>query len=305
MRRLPTIHRFVFIPLILIAVGCADRTMGFRDGVIEGGQLVEARRDASVLLIDVRNEADYNAGHVAGAIHLDAGQWKIDSLSDETNLTHIAFWRQRIGDAGVNGRDPVVIYDDGQMTGAARIWFILQHFGAANVAVLDGGFSSLKPRIDSGVIRLDTAPTIASAVAFRPDSEHGGSVGLASKKHVMTALDNPRVQVLDTRSAEEYDGTKRLRNPRGGHLPGALNLPHRDLLNADGRLKSRNELAEIFREAGFRKDRPVITHCQSGGRASLAALAAHRAGYRHVLNYYQSFGDWSADAGCPVEPSKD
>lgn len=304
MRRPRTIHRFAFIPLILFAVGCADSTKGVHDGVIERGAIADVETKTP-LLIDVRDEADYRKGHVPGAVHLDVRQWYIDSMTAETDLTQIDFWRKRIGDIGVNGRDPVVIYDDGRMTGAARVWFILQHFGAARVAVLDGGFPSLKPQIDSGAIALATTPTPAAPVAFRPKREHGGPVGLVNREQVQAALEDPRVGILDTRTAGEYGGTDRRGNPRGGHLPGARNLPHQNLLNADGRLKTREDLTAIFEKAGFRKDQPMITHCQSGGRASLAALAAQRAGFRHVLNYYQSFGDWSADASCPVETSQD
>ncbi|MCB9853328.1 MAG: sulfurtransferase [Phycisphaerales bacterium] len=270
-------------------------------GVIERSQFTALRADAPIVLIDVRDEAAYNAGHVAGAIHVDAKQWKTDSLADATDLTHVAYWRKRIGDIGVDGNSPVVVYDDGRMTEASRVWFILQHFGASEVVVLDGGYPSLKPQIDRNEITVSTAPSRVNRVEFRPKKGHGGNVGLANRTQVMAALDNPRVQILDTRTAGEYAGTDLRKNPRGGHIPKALNLPHKQLLDADGRLKSREELARIFEEAGFCKDRPVITHCQSGGRASLAALAAERAGYRHVLNYYESFGEWAADGTCPVE----
>lgn len=303
-RRLSKATLIAPLALILLAPGCTARSTTFSDGVIEGGQIAALRSERPIVLIDVRDEPVYNAGHVAGAVHVDAKQWKTDSLTDAADLTHVAFWRDRIGETGVSGATPVVIYDDGRMTEAARVWFILQHFGVGDVAVLDGGYPSLQPQIENGAIAVSTTPTRAEAVEFWPEHGHGGDVGLANRKQVTAALDNPRVQIFDTRTAGEYAGTNLRRNPRGGHIPRAVNLPHKDLLNADGRLKSREELAKIFKDAGFRKDRPIITHCQSGGRASLAALAAERAGYRHVMNYYESFGKWSADAGCPVETPK-
>jgi thiosulfate/3-mercaptopyruvate sulfurtransferase len=69
----------------------------------------------------------------------------------------------------------------------------------------------------------------------------------------------------------------------------------------DGRPRPPEELAALFDCAGFQGSHPIIiTHCDGGGRASLAALAAERAGYGPVMNYYLSFGDWAADARCPV-----
>jgi thiosulfate/3-mercaptopyruvate sulfurtransferase len=106
--------------------------------------------------------------------------------------------------------------------------------------------------------------------------------------------------VFDARTREEHLGREARGNPRAGHVPGAINLPHKDLLDESGKLTKPEELAALFDQAGFEKGQPIITHCQSGGRASLAALAAARAGYGPVFNYYLSFGDWAADASCPV-----
>lgn len=302
----PTFRWPAALAVALIATGCTARQSRLSD-VVEPDQLAVTAEasdtHAASLFIDVRDDAAYKAGHVAGAIHVDAKQWKIDSLAPETDLTHIAFWRKRIGDLGVDGKDPVLIYGDGRMTEAARVWFILQHFGAKS-AVVDGGYPALRPAIAWGAMSVSTTPTTPTPVEFRPAEGHGGRVGIANRTQVTQALDNPRVQILDTRTPGEYTGADLRKNPRGGHLPKAINLPHKQLLTTDGRLKSPEELAKIFESAGFHKGRPIIAHCQSGGRASLAALAAQRAGYGPVLNYYASFGDWAADASCPVVKPK-
>jgi len=120
---------------------------------------------------------------------------------------------------------------------------------------------------------------------------------------VREAIERHDAQILDTRTVGEYAGEDLRKNSRGGHMPTAINLPHKQLLDEQGKLKSPETLAAIFAEAGFKHGEPVITLCQSGGRASLAALAAERAGYGPVLNYYLSFGDWAADATCPLEQS--
>ncbi|TGN49789.1 hypothetical protein E4L95_18010 [Paracoccus liaowanqingii] len=85
-----------------------------------------------------------------------------------------------------------------------------------------------------------------------------------------------------------------------GHLPGAAHLDHRDLLDGQ-RLRPASELAQMMADAGFDGGSPVITHCQGGGRAALAALAAITAGQADVRVYYLSFGDWAADESCPLQ----
>lgn len=118
---------------------------------------------------------------------------------------------------------------------------------------------------------------------------------------MLRAIEQHEAQIFDARTQDEYVGKDLRKNSRGGHLPTAINLPHTQLLNEQGKLKSPEELAKLFEQAGFERGQPVITHCDGGGRASLAALAAARAGYGPVMNYYLSFGDWAADASCPVE----
>ncbi|HPF39490.1 MAG TPA: rhodanese-like domain-containing protein [Phycisphaerae bacterium] len=303
MRTGPVRRRYAVSVLIATLIaGCAERSGRFRDIVVERDSFAEqlaAPAPRPIVVIDVRDETAYDAGHIDGAIHVDAKRWKTESLADATDLTHIADWRRRIGDLGVNGDSHVVIYGDGRMTEASRVWFILQHFGVRHVAVLDGGYPALAPAIDAGRIRVNRTRTTPVAVRFVPDNREA-AVDLANRSQLMSALDNPRVQILDTRTAGEFEGVDLRKNPRGGHIPGAINLPHKDLLNTEGRLKSKEELAELFRRAGFRKGRTIITHCQSGGRASLTALAAERAGYGPVMNYYKSFGEWSADRALPI-----
>ncbi len=200
----------------------------------------------------------------------------------------------------MSGREPVVIYDDGRMTEAARAWFIFQHFGVADAAVVNGGYLALEPLLADGRIPVSREATMPKRATFQPAADAKGGIGLVDRQRVREAIDRGEAQVFDARTPDEYTGKDRKSNPRGGHLPTAINLSHKKLLDASGRLKSPEELATLFQKAGFERGWPIITHCQSGGRSSLAALAAARAGYGPVMNYYLSFGEWAADATCPV-----
>lgn len=295
----------VTLGVLLMCTGCASTQRAPLGNVIEPEALASRTSDKAatgrLIILDVREATAYNAGHVAGAVHADPKQWKDESLSSETGLSHEALWHGRIGALGVTSDDAVVVYDDGRMTEAARVWFIFQHFGVPDVAVLNGGYRALEPLIASKRVPVDQEPRPAKPVQFRPASGSSGTVGLVERQRVLRAIENREAQVFDARTQEEYIGKDLRKNSRGGHLPTAINLPHTQLMNADGKLKAPSELAKIFKDAGFKRGEPVITHCDGGGRASLAALAAERAGYGPVMNYYLSFGDWAADASCPVE----
>ena len=107
------------------------------------------------------------------------------------------------------------------------------------------------------------------------------------------------VRIFDARTAGEFAGEDLRRNSRGGHLPGARLLPHANLLDA-GRLRPADELQQLLTDAGFQSGDHIVTHCDGGGRAALAAAAAVRAGYQDVRAYYRSFADWANDESCAI-----
>lgn len=258
-------------------------------------ELIETGDDG--VLLDVRDAASYDAGHLPTAVRVDPQLWKQLSLDPATGLDHAAQWRHRVGQLGIDANDTVFVIDDGSMKQAARVWFLLQHLGAQQVFVVDGGWPAVLA--SSPDAELVTEPYVPIPERFSPPAR-AEAVALADRQRVRRAVDSGDAQVLDVRSDAEWLGQELRTNPRGGHLPGAIHLPHTQLLGADGRMLPPDELARVLIEAGLDPDRPVITHCDGGGRAALAALTTARAGLGPVENYYLSFGDWAADASCPL-----
>lgn len=247
---------------------------------------------AAFRLLDVREPAAFEAGHPAGAVRVPIELWEAAAKAGETSLENVAYWEQAISALGIDGRTPTVIYDDGRMTEAARVWFILQYFGA-EAFILNGGL----PAIAQPDTPLATARSAAPSAAFRA-RPGAGFVGLVDRQALKAEL-GTEVRIFDARTAAEFVGDDLRRNARGGHLPGARLLPHADLL-AQGRLRSAGELREILTSAGFRPGDHIVTHCDGGGRAALAAVAAARAGYDDVRAHYLSFSDWAKDESCPI-----
>jgi thiosulfate/3-mercaptopyruvate sulfurtransferase len=260
-----------------------------RDPIVEPDGLPQL---ASFRLLDVREPAAFDSGHPAKATRVPIEAWEAAARSAETSLENVSYWEHAISALGLDGRVPAVVYDDGRMTEAARVWFILQYFGAGAL-ILNGGWPSLQGREDLVAAAVGPAP----AATFKA-RRGAGPVGLVDRQVLKSELDGS-VRIFDARTAGEFSGEDLRRNARGGHLPGARLLPHADLLDA-GRLRSPDELRDRLSAAGFQPGDHIVTHCDGGGRAALAAAAAVRAGYDSVRAYYLSFADWAKDESCPI-----
>ena len=233
-----------------------------------------------------------DAGRRADIARVPIEVWEAAAKSGETSFENIGYWERAIAALGVDGSVPAVIFDDGRMTEAARVWFILQYFGA-EAFILNGGWPAIQNRKDlRGLVPKTDPPMIFRT---RPGT---GPVGLVDRQTLKAELDAD-VRIFDARTAGEFAGEDFRRNSRGGHLPGARLLPHASLLDGD-RLRPIEELQQLLTSAGFQSGDRLVTHCDGGGRAALAAAAALRAGYRDVRAYYLSFADWARDESCAV-----
>jgi thiosulfate/3-mercaptopyruvate sulfurtransferase len=221
-----------------------------------------------------------------GMICVPIETWIERAKQTRSGLDDLDFWQREIDALGV-GQDAVtVVLDDGRMTEAARVWFILQYFGLP-VSVLNGGRPGLH-RTPSQV------PRRTEPFTLKPGT---GKVGLKDRAGLKSELD--AVQIFDARSAAEFSGEDLKGNARGGHLPGAANLPHDALLDGSY-LRPASDLARHLAAAQIDGSKPIVSHCNGGGRAALAAIAAVMAGRDDVHVYYLSFADWAADETCSI-----
>jgi thiosulfate/3-mercaptopyruvate sulfurtransferase len=261
--------------------------------------LVDAQsiRDLEVAQIwDVREEQAYLSGHWPGAVWLDVKRWESLARSADHGLDQKAAWEKEISRFGVSSAVPVLIYDDGRMTEAARIWFILQLYGV-DARVIDGGWKALISVLPTSGHEVDAHYPVATT--FRTPDNYVPTVKLVNRELLRETLLG-KVQILDARTPAEYAGTDLRSNSRGGHLPGAKSVPHSGLLNENGTLKDAEHLRAGLEGADLDLNTPLVTHCDAGGRAALAALAAVAAGHHDVSAYYLSYSDWAADNSCSI-----
>lgn len=259
------------------------------DPVIEASSLPTL---PAFCLLDARSAPAFEERHPTGAVRVPMETWITASQEEKTSLDNVAYWELQIRALGVGNDTPAVIYDDGRMIDAARVWFILQYFGAKPL-IVNGGWPQL-----AGMTLTARPPGTSPEFKAQASS---GSVGLVDRHQLKAQIENQSAsaKLLDVRTAAEFKGEDLRRNKRGGHLPGAQLLPHAELMK-DGKLLDPAALRSMLMQAGIQDGDAVVMHCDAGARAALASVAALRAGYKDVHAYYLSFADWARDDSCPL-----
>ncbi len=236
---------------------------------------------------------DYLEAHIPGARFLD-----IEALSDSSNpAPHMLPSAEDFGAAmeraGIGRDDSIVVYDNSPLHTAARGWFTLRHFGARNVAILDGGFDKWKAE-GRPIERGEPEPRTASFDA----AVRAGEV--VTKQQILRGIGS---QLVDARGRPRFEGSEPEPRPgmELGHIPGARNIPYSSLYNADGTFKSAGELRRIFEEARCDPTQPFVASCGSGVTACSPIFAAHLLGNDESRLYDGSWSEWGADPATPKE----
>lgn len=285
------------VPIILAAACTLLRAgdLAERNVLIEPAALAAwlERADAP-LVLDCRDEGEVRAARIPGAVRVDVRAWREASRRPE-GLVDEAGWSARIGALGITAGRPVVVYDAQASYRAATIRWLLRYWGVRDVRLLNGGWPAWRA---AGLPVTTDPPVVPRPAPFRarPDSRV-----LATKQEILRALAGGEVQVLDVRSPAEYTG-KTVNTARGGHIPGAINIDWKQFVHTDGdqRFAEAARVRDLLTEAGIDPHRPVIVHCRTGARSSVAFAALEAAGVPGVENYYLSFAEWSRDPRCPV-----
>jgi thiosulfate/3-mercaptopyruvate sulfurtransferase len=238
---------------------------------------------------------EYLKAHIPGAVFFD-----INAIADkETDLPHMLPGPDQFGAAlsalGISEKDTIVVYDGKGLYSAPRVWWTLRIFGAKEVFILDGGMPAWK---------AEGRPTDAGEVQRAPRTFKAemdtGAVAMVSD--VQMALNNEDVQVVDARSAGRFAGTEPepRKGLRGGHMPGALNVPFAEIV-ANGRLAAPEKIAAAFAKGGVDTDKPIIASCGSGVTAVVLALGLDAIGKKIPRVYDGSWTEWASRADLPVE----
>jgi thiosulfate/3-mercaptopyruvate sulfurtransferase len=258
--------------------------------------------DPQVRLLEVDvNTRSYDEGHIPGAVGLN---WKQDLQDqvvrapvDKSHLEHL------LSKAGVSNDTTVIVYGDNNNWFAAWALWILKYYGHKDVRLLDGG--RVKWLADKREITTEV-PTYerTSYTAQWPKEDIR-----AYRDQVLAWLKQEHIALVDVRSPAEYSG--QLLAPenlpqegaqRGGHIPGAKNIPWASAVNEDGTFKTAEELKALYGGKGVTPNKEVIAYCRIGERSSHTWFVLYYLlGYDKVRNYDGSWTEWGSLIGAPIE----
>ena len=251
--------------------------------------------DASWYMPDEKREPakEFEVAHIPGAVFFD-----IDGIADHaTDLPHMmptaGEFSRMVGALGIGDGETIVVYDGTGLFSAPRAWWMLKAMGHKDVKVLDGGFPKWKREGHA----IETGPAHASSKFFTAIPK---PAIMRDFDAVMGIVKDRSAQMVDARSASRFNAQEPepREGVRGGHMPGAINVPWRKMVAADGTLKPQAELREAFADVDI--NQPIVTTCGSGISAAILMLALNEIGAHDVALYDGSWTEWGARPEAPV-----
>ncbi|MDG6926037.1 MAG: sulfurtransferase [Nitrososphaerota archaeon] len=272
--------------------------------LVDTNWVLQHHRDANVRVAEVDYDpaANYAVGHIPGAVLFD---WKKD-INDPVRRDILSKEQLEslFSSAGITKDTWIILYGDFNNWFAAFAFWVFKYYGVQNVKLLNGGRKKWL---------LEDKPVTKDVPTYPREEFRASSVNQhlrVYKDEVSKALGKGDKVLVDVRGPKEYSG-EILAPPeyptehaqRGGHIPGAKNIPWAQTVNdADGTFKSREEIAALYAPKGVTADKEVITYCRIGERSSHSwFVLTYLLGYPHVRNYDGSWAEWGNSVGTPIE----
>lgn len=262
--------------------------------VIEPEQLESILNSDDIVVIDLSKASSYQQAHVPGAFFLEYGAIlrnegrTMGLLPDVDTLSNI------FSGLGIGPDTHVVAYDDEGGGKAARLLWTLEAMGHNRASLLNGGLHAwVNEQHPLSADIEQPSPTLFTA---KPTD---GPIADAS--YIMSKLDDPQYQLMDARSAGEYQGMKRFAE-KSGHIPGAINMDW--VLAMDQtknlRLKEKAELETMLNNFCFDRSKEITVYCHTHHRSSLSYIMLKHMGFEKVKGYPGSWSDWGNRSETPV-----
>jgi thiosulfate/3-mercaptopyruvate sulfurtransferase len=268
--------------------------------IVSTGWLASHLNDQSLVLLEVGDKKDYDAGHIRRAQFIQLsdlskprGQGLILELPPVDQL------KATFEKLGVTDKSRIVVYfGKDWVTPAARIYFTLDYLGLGDrTSILDGGLPAWRAENKPVTAEIKTPKPGKFTPRPKPNL-------VVDVEWVKANLKKPGVAILDARASKFYTGAEAGQMPRAGHIPGAKNIPFSSLVeDSNNKFKSPETLRQLFTAEGVTSRDSIATYCHIGQQASLLYFVARYLGYNAHL-YDGSFDDWSRRPELIVEKSE-
>ncbi len=244
------------------------------------------KSNKNLIVIDARKAADYAKMHIIKSVNIPYADLYKDGLA-EGSIKDPAALAAYFGKKGISNTSAIVIYDDGSNKYNSRVYWVLKYMGAENVQLLHKNMNQWK----MARIPLTKAVVPAKKAVFTPKVNKAMSAEMSAVK---TSSTNVNTILVDTRDAVEYDGSFK---GSEGHISGAINIPFKEVLNANGSFKTKAELEDLVSKHGLSADKEIILYCKTRVRASVAYFALKNIlEHPNVKVYDGAYNEWVSSA---------
>jgi thiosulfate/3-mercaptopyruvate sulfurtransferase len=271
--------------------------------LVSTGWVAEHLNDPKVKLVEVDvDTSSYDKGHIKSAIGWNWQTQLCDNV--RRDVIEPKKFADLCSNAGIKPDDTVIFYGDNNNWFAAWAFWQFKMNGHKDVRLMNGGRK--KWELEKRELATE-APKITKSNYPAPKMDDSIR---SYRREVESVVGTSKANLVDVRSPDEYTG--KILAPealigkegcqRGGHIPGAKNIPWAKAANDDGTFKSRDELEKIYKDAGIDFSKPTIAYCRIGERSSHTwFVLKYLLGQNNVKNYDGSWTEWGNMVGAPIE----
>ena len=257
---------------------------------------------ANVRLVEVDvDTAAYEQGHIAGAV---GWNWQSQlQQSVRRDLASKEEMEQLLGGSGISNDTTIVLYGDNNNWFACWAFWQMKYYGHSDVRIMNGG----RAKWEAEGRPLATDVPSVSAVSYQAAAADESI--RAYRDQVLASVNAGGISLVDVRSPDEFSGAllappnlPQEGSQRGGHIPGAANVPWAQAVAEDGTFKSADDLQELYGGRGIDGSSDTVAYCRIGERSSHTwFVLTQLLGHQNVRNYDGSWTEWGSIVGAPIE----